>query len=106
PGGKLKVGTFATAEIILHMDPRAVVVPKEAVISREDKTVVFVVGPDDVAHQKVVTVGAQQGPLVQILLGVTPGESVIRLGQYELADGAKVRRASAAGRGPAERAGE
>ena len=90
------MGTFATAEIILHTDPEAVVVPKEAVITRDGKSVVFVVGADQAAHQKTVTLGAQQGSLVQILLGVSQGDAVVRLGQYQLTDGAKVRRAPAA----------
>jgi HlyD family secretion protein len=91
PTGRLKVGTFATAEIILRTDPRAVVVPKEAVITRDGKSVIFVVGHDDVAHQKEVTLGAEQGSMVQILRGVAAGEQVIRLGEYELEDGATVR---------------
>jgi HlyD family secretion protein len=90
PTGRLKTGTFAMAEIILHTDPQAVVVPKQAVITRDGKPVVFVVGQDNVAHQKNVTLGAEQGSMVQVLLGVEPGQSVIRLGEYELEDGAKV----------------
>ena len=93
PNGLLKIGTFATAEIILHADPRAIVVPKQAVITRDGKSVVFVVGHDNVAHQKAVKLGAEQGAMVQILLGITPGEQVIRLGEYELEDGAKVQEA-------------
>jgi hypothetical protein len=58
--------------------------------------VLFVVGADDVAHQKAVTLGAQQEGWDQILLGIAPGATVVRLGQYELTDGAKVRRATAA----------
>ena len=99
PTGRLKVGTFATTEIILHTEPRAVVVPKQAVITREGKSVVFIVGPDNVAHQRDVTVGAEQGSLVQIRLGVAPGARVIRLGGYELADGAKVQPQQAAAGG-------
>jgi RND family efflux transporter MFP subunit len=90
PAGMLKVGTFATADVILHTAPDAVVVPKQAVLTRDGKSVVFVVGHDNVAHLKEVTLGAEQGSDVQILLGVKPGDSVIRLGQYELDDGAKV----------------
>ena len=99
PNGMLKIGTFATAEIILHADPRAIVVPKQAVITRDGKSVVFVVSHDNVAHQKAVKLGAEQGRVpagggwVQILLGITPGEQVIRLGEYELEDGAKVQEA-------------
>src|SRR5262249_42565438 len=99
PNGRLKVGTFATAEIILSTDPRAVVVPKEAVISRDGKSVVFVVGHDNVAHQKAVTLGAEQGAMVQVLQGAAAGGPIIRRGQYELTDGAKVRPQPSAGSG-------
>lgn len=95
PAGRLKVGTFASVEIILHTDPEAVVVPKQAVITRDGKSVVFVAGPENEAHQKEVTLGPEQGAMVQILLGVKSGEQVIRLGQYEIDDGAKVRPLSA-----------
>ncbi len=54
------------------------------------------VGPDDVAHQKEVTTGTEQGELVQITSGVQAGQRVIRVGQYELSDGAKVRPAGTA----------
>jgi multidrug efflux pump subunit AcrA (membrane-fusion protein) len=90
PAGRLKVGTFAAAEIVLHIEPQAVLVPKQALMSREGKSVVFVVGPGNVAHQKEVTVGAEQGAMVQVRRGVSPGARVIRLGGWELADGAKV----------------
>ncbi len=93
PQGRLKVGAFATADIILHTDPNAVVVPKQALVNHESGTVVFVVGSDNVAHQREVTTGPEQGDLVQIIKGVTAGEKVVKLGQYELSDGAKVQAA-------------
>jgi HlyD family secretion protein len=92
-GGILRIGSFATAEIVLRTDPHAVLVPKVAVISHEGKSVVFVVGTDGTAHQKEVTVEAEQGDQVAIAQGVAAGDRVVRLGQYELADGAKVREA-------------
>ncbi len=93
PNGTLKAGSFATAEIVLHTDPRAVVVPKQAVISKDGKPVVFVVGADNIAHQKEVTVGAEQNGQVEIARGVASGERVVVLGQYELEDGGKVEEA-------------
>src|SRR5262249_52048667 len=85
--GTLKTGTFATADIILRTNPRAVVVPKQAIVTKEGKPVVFVVGPDSIAHQKEVVTGAEANGLIEIEKGVTSGEKVIRLGQYELSDG-------------------
>lgn len=89
--GLLRVGDFATANIILHVDPKAVVVPKQAILMQEKKNVVFVVGTDSLAHQRDVLLGPKQGDLVEIKQGVKPGEQVVLLGQYELSDGQKVK---------------
>lgn len=96
PEGLLKVGSFATADIVLRTDPQAVVIPKQALVTHEDKTVVFVAGDDNVAHQREVKVGAEQNGMVEIRSGVKPGEKVIRLGQYELNDGDKIKPAEKA----------
>lgn len=90
PNAVLKVGTFAAASIILATDVHAIVVPKSAVITRNGKPVVFVVGPDQRAHQRTVVVGGEQHGLVSIRSGVAAGEVVIIVGQYALADGMAV----------------
>jgi membrane fusion protein (multidrug efflux system) len=94
PNGMLKAGEFATARIVVRMDPRAVVVPKQAVVTQEQKQVVFTV-KDGVAHRREVATGVEEGDLVEITRGLSAGEKVIRLGQYELSDGAKVKPAAA-----------
>jgi len=88
---ELKVGVFATADIVIHSNPAAIVVPKSAVISRSGRDVVFVVDKDNIAHQVSVTTGNERGDVVEIVAGIKPGDRVISLGQYELSDGAKVR---------------
>jgi RND family efflux transporter MFP subunit len=95
PGGRLKPGSFAMARIIVHSDPRGVAIPKEAVVSREGKSVAFTVSPDGTAHQRTVTLGPEQDAFVEVRSGLKPGETVIRVGQYELPDGAKVKPAGA-----------
>lgn len=91
PKGLLRVGGFASADIILAVTPHAVVIPKQAVLTQENKSLVFVVGNDGEAHQRDVRLGPEQGNLVEVLQGVAPGEQVILLGQYELSDGQKVK---------------
>lgn len=91
--GVLKAGEFAFADIIIRREPGAVVVPKQAVLARENKNVVFVVGADKLAHERTVTTGAEKGDLVAITQGLKAGEHIVRLGQYELTDGAAVREA-------------
>jgi len=89
--GALKVGAFASADIITHTDRAAIVVPKSAVLSRDSHDVLFTVSKDNTAHQVNVKIGAQQGDMIEILSGIRPGDQVISLGQYELTDGAKIR---------------
>lgn len=105
--GVLRIGSFATAEIVLEHHPNSVVVPKATVLSRDGKQVVFVVGPDNKAHQKEVVVGSQKEGLTSIEKGLKPGEKVITLGHYELTDGASVHEAeSAAKPGEDKKAGK
>lgn len=89
----LPTGIFASAQVVVNQTPKATVVPKEAVITRNGKQVVFTVGSDGSAHMTTVAVGITDGDWEQILKGVSPGDRVITLGQYELDDGAKVTQA-------------
>jgi len=90
PAGALKAGEFATAQIVVREDPLAVVVPKQAVVTQDGKQVVFTVA-DGVAHRKEVETGPEEGDYVEVTRGISAGQKVIRIGQYELADGAKVK---------------
>jgi HlyD family secretion protein len=91
PSALLKIGEFATAEVVVHTSPRAVAIPKEAVVNRDGKNFVYTVSRDNVAHQTSVQLGTEQSNWIEALSGVKPGDRVIRLGQYELSDGASVR---------------
>ncbi len=91
PAGVLKEGMFATASIITSVNPHAVVVPKEAIVTNDQGDQVFVVGDKNIAHVVNVKVGPQQGDMVEIDNGLKPGEQVITLGQYELSEGSPVK---------------
>ncbi len=90
--GQVKAGEFATAEITVKRDANVVAVPKQAIVTREDKSVVYAID-GDTAHQKEVKIGAEQNGNVEILSGLKAGDKIAKLGQYELSDGAKVREA-------------
>ena len=92
-GDALRVGGYALAEVVLHTDPHAIVVPKQAILAHDGKSVVFVVGKDDVAHQKEVTLGPERNGFVAVTEGLTADARIVNLGGYELADGAKVKEA-------------
>ena len=87
---KIKAGEFATVQIVTGTHPNAVTVPRSVVLRREGKLVLFIVGADNIAHQKEIELGAEKGEQVEIVSGVKAGEKLVSEGQYELADGAKV----------------
>lgn len=87
---KAVAGTFSTAIVVLETIPSAVAVPKEAVLDRDGKPTVFVVN-GETAKLAEIKKGAEDGEFVQVLSGVKAGDSVIKLGQFELSDGAKIK---------------
>ena len=88
---QLKVGTFASAAILLRREPNALTLPKSALLTHEGKTVVFVVSADSAAHEREVKTGVEEDERTEILSGLKVNERVVLLGQYELTDGAKVK---------------
>ena len=89
-GSKLRAGVFARAEIVVRTDKNAIVVPKEAVLTRDGETQVFTV-EKDAAHKNTVKLGAEIGDIVEVVSGLAADATVIRIGQYNIADGDPVR---------------
>ncbi len=85
-------GTFARLQIVLRTLSAAIAVPVAAVVTREEKHVVFVI-TDGVAKMREVEVGPTESGLVAIVKGLKAGEKVVLVGQHELSDGAKVEEA-------------
>ncbi|MBC8139669.1 MAG: hypothetical protein H8F28_27630, partial [Fibrella sp.] len=90
PRSTVKSGAFATARIVVRSVKQAVTVPTEALITRDGKSVLFVV-KNNQAKLVPVTVGVEQDKVATVAGGIHSGDVVIRLGQYELEDGAKVK---------------
>jgi membrane fusion protein, heavy metal efflux system len=87
PDGQLRAGTFGSGRIILREEPRAIVVPAEALQWEGDCHVVFVRDKNydaptgfKVFHTRTVRPGAKDGANVEIIAGVLPGEWVVTKG--------------------------
>ncbi len=91
--GIVKSGAFATAQIVVRTARQVVCVPQETLLTRGGKSVIFVV-TNGAAKSVPVTVGIEQDGQVFVTGAVRAGDTVIRLGQYELEDGAMVTVAS------------
>jgi cobalt-zinc-cadmium efflux system membrane fusion protein len=79
----LKANTFGTGRLVLREEPRAVVIPTEAVHSDGDCTIVFVRDKDYLHpgaykffHIREVRVGVKNDETTEILVGLLPGEVI------------------------------
>jgi len=80
---------FARATIVLARRPGVLVIPRQATVETEGKTVVFVIA-DGVAKERPVTLGVVEGDRVEVREGLSTGEQVAIEGHRELQDGARV----------------
>ena len=91
--GMLKPGFFAEIALASETKQNAVVVPEKAVQASERGFVAYVV-EDNKARVRPLQLGIRTGDGgVEILSGVTPGESVVVEGSDRLADGIEVQTA-------------
>ena len=95
-GGHLKSGMFARLQGVSYRNPRALLVPREAVLEREGKKVVFVVDGNRVVMREVKT-GRNNEKNCEITAGVKSGEQIVTAGQTLLNDGDAVRVEGGAG---------
>ena len=98
PGYVLNPGMFGRAEILIRSDPQALLVPIQAVVTQEDKDVVFVL-KDGKAYRRLVQKGLTKDTFVEITQGLKAGEQVITAGHGFLKDGSPVRPVSQAEKG-------
>lgn len=96
PGGTLRLGMFVQMTFQGGAGERRALVPRSAVQSIGNRTVVYV-PTDEEGHflEKVVTPGSPAGDAVQVLDGVKPGDRVVTEGSFFLrAEAARMRSSS------------
>jgi multidrug efflux pump subunit AcrA (membrane-fusion protein) len=92
-----EIGAPVEARIVTSNIPDALAIPATALFQDvgQNHYHVFVAGPDGRAHRVNVTIGVHDGPKVQVLNGIKPGDQVITSGGYALSDGLRIRIAGA-----------
>jgi membrane fusion protein (multidrug efflux system) len=90
PDNLLRPGMFVEVTIIAERREAVPVVPREAVVERGGKRVVFVLRSSTVSQREVV-LGLGDDEIVEVREGVEAGEKVVVRGLQTLADGARVR---------------
>jgi membrane fusion protein (multidrug efflux system) len=89
PPASVRPGAFVAVEVLRETRPKALLVPKAAVIRELQETYLFVVD-GTVARKREVDLGLEEGDRLEVVRGVAAGESVITAGQGGLKDGATV----------------
>ena len=87
--GRLKSGMFAQVRIVTAQKADALLVPKDAIVTKGGQTSVFVVS-GGVAHSVGVKTGLTSGNEVEVTSGLSKGQEVVVAGQSELQNGDKV----------------
>lgn len=80
---RLKPGMFASIDILLSNQSKALVIPAEAVLDDQDEQIVFV-EVDGEYVPRVVEVGARQLGFCEIKNGIEEGDRVVTTGNFQL----------------------
>jgi multidrug efflux pump subunit AcrA (membrane-fusion protein) len=92
PEEKLKPGATVRVTIKAETLQDVVIVPASALLNSDTGTdKIMVAGKDNLAHERVISVGIRQGDNVQIASGIEEGEKVIVSGGLGLDDKAKIK---------------
>lgn len=90
----LKPGMFADVEFSVEVSPRALLVPREAVIDTGVRQIAFVALEGGRFEPRLVRMGVETGDgRAQILAGLAPGDRVVTSGQFLLDSESRLREA-------------
>jgi multidrug efflux system membrane fusion protein len=88
--GALWPGEFVNVRLVLGIEPRACVVPAQAVTTGQAGAIVYVLNADSTVTPHPVQVARTLEDVSVIASGVRPGDLVVTDGQMRLAPGARV----------------
>jgi cobalt-zinc-cadmium efflux system membrane fusion protein len=82
-GGQLRPGLFVTGRVTLNTVPVPILVPKTALQTMDEKTVVFV-KDEDGFEPRAVTVGRSDGTHVEVTSDLKAGQKIVSAGAFTL----------------------
>ena len=81
---------FVKASVVLRVQLGVLTVPTGAVVEKDGKSTVYVVGSDKTVKGHEVKLGIQTADRIEIRSGVAAGDQIVTTGVYELDDGMAV----------------
>jgi membrane fusion protein (multidrug efflux system) len=86
---RLKPGMFVEARIIIGMKENVLVIPRKAILYKQNKTFVFVMNRGRVS-QREITLGLTEEDHVEVTSGLEEREVIVIVGVESLQDGQRV----------------
>jgi len=86
---RLKPGMFVEARIVIGMKENVLVIPRKAILYKQNLTYVFVMNRNQVS-QREVTLGLSEEDDVEVVSGLQAGETIVVVGVEALKDGQRV----------------
>jgi membrane fusion protein (multidrug efflux system) len=86
---RLKPGMFVEVRIVIGMKEDVLVIPRRAILYKQNKTYVFVTEQGQ-ASQREVTLGLTEEDHVEVVGGVNEGEVIVTVGVESLKDGQRI----------------
>jgi len=87
PQRRLRAGMSARLALEIGRSEDALAVPQEAVIRRGTRKLLFILKPDGEFEERKIVLGQHFPDRIEVLSGVTAGETVVVAGQQRLAPG-------------------
>lgn len=87
---KLKPGMFVEVRIVIGVKEGVLVIPRKAILFKQNKTFVFVMDRRSQVAQQEVTLGLMEEDLVEITSGLKEGNVIVVVGVESLKDGQRV----------------
>ena len=86
---RLKPGMFVEVRIVIGMKEDVLVIPRKAILYKQNKTYVFVTERGQ-ATQREVSLGLTEEDYVEVTDGLTEGEAIVTVGVESLKDGQRI----------------
>lgn len=87
PAGAARAGMFASGDIIAGDPTPALTVPAAAVLTRDGRSLVFVVDDDNKVREQRIATGRRRDGRIEVLAGLASGSRVVAAGGAFLNDG-------------------
>jgi membrane fusion protein (multidrug efflux system) len=89
-GDMLKPGLFGRVGILYDLHKDVPVIPRSAVITEDELSHVFVINDEGSAARRNIELGYEREGLIEVLVGLAQGETVVTAGKGSLSDGTQV----------------